>query len=822
MRRGSFLLLLAFVVPTGAAAYLEKNHEQFGGASADSSTLVVHLNNELGIIPGATFLGPGSPEPLTPRNWIREGCKREDVPAIRVLNHFYNPLDQRPLHVHGILFGATAPGWALEDVDGTQEWSLSDARRAFLRALTDSSPSSRQEQFGRTFRSLGQVMHLIQDMAQPQHTRNDPHLGYGIGPLIGAGGTSLYEAMTEARVDASGMTSYAPVFGDSDRTTFDRVRNLWHTASGAGLADYSNREFVSAGTNFRALPDVQPLLSYNLLPAPGLPSPNGQEATIETRDIQVLMPGSSLHGEVDFVVTAVDDHYRSELSASGVHTSTYSLFDADLAAAQQALTFSLNRFNFEDYWLLLLPRAVGYGAGLLNHFFRGRLGLTPVPGTSNVLLVRNLYSEAMAGTCGLYYDKTDGNRERIGSPWDCQLGAAGAASDNQQIAVNLPDDAERGEVTLAFDGKIGGLNPAVDGEDAVVGKVAGAPFWLFTMWYTSHLVNGQAIDCTAGWTVDQSIFVDRGWRRLAEQSTGCEVGNNSVAGAEYVTPDLTFISHQGAGLSPMQLTNQAGSISYAEVAGAPPSVYEQSITSLGGTELLMSYTDYAPVHGGTFYSADLGATWTDRPNNIGQGGPLVYAGAHTALLFSPSPNGTRRFYRSTDGGQTWQAIASVVVDGQPLPACNPSGDPLDTLANCPNRLDVEGMAWNHAADPESVVIAWANRFVGGVYAGNGLWASPDRGQTWNKLSDPDPGSPYIFNAAAGPNNEVMAITYSADGTNSLRLSFDLGATWQAASSPVELCRTQPTVVGGNGQPVVATACGIPVVIYAGPHPQVSE
>ena len=404
-----------------------------------------------------------------------------------------------------------------------------------------------------------------------------------------------------------------------------------------------------------------------------------------------------------------------------------------------------------------------------------------------------------------------------------------AASDSQQIAVNLPDDAERGEVALAFDGKIGGPNPASDGEDAVVGKVAGAPFWVFTMWYTVHLVDGHPTglpeDCTVGWTVDQSIFVDRGWRRLAEPSAGCGAYSNAVAGAEYVAPDLTLISYQGAGLSPMRLTNQGNSISYVQVGGLPTAAYEQSVTSLGGTELLMTYTDYSSppsYHGGTMHSDDLGATWTDQPNNIGSGGPLVYAGAHTALLFAPSANGTQRFYQSTDGGQAWEAIADVSVDGQPLPVCNPSSDPIDPYANCPNRLDVDGMAWNHADDPHSVVIAWANRFVNGVFIGNGLWASADRGRTWTKLSDPDPAEPYVFNAAAGPNNEVIAITYSVDGTYRLHLSFDLGSSWQAASSPVELCQTQPLVLDGNGQAVVGTLCYTPVVIYAGPHPEVTE
>ena len=51
------------------------------------------------------------------------------------------------------------------------------------------------------FRSLGDVVHLIQDMGQPQHTRNDPHAGkLGRGWI--AGHTSIYEKYIEARATA--------------------------------------------------------------------------------------------------------------------------------------------------------------------------------------------------------------------------------------------------------------------------------------------------------------------------------------------------------------------------------------------------------------------------------------------------------------------------------------------------------------------------------------------------------------------------------------------------------------------------------------------
>jgi hypothetical protein len=74
--------------------------------------------------------------------------------------------------------GKPSPDWVLEDngeVDG-QEFSYRNAREHFYKALTSPLLSDREENWGKLFQTLGQIIHHLQDMAQPQHVRNDAHL----------------------------------------------------------------------------------------------------------------------------------------------------------------------------------------------------------------------------------------------------------------------------------------------------------------------------------------------------------------------------------------------------------------------------------------------------------------------------------------------------------------------------------------------------------------------------------------------------------------------------------------------------------------------
>ena len=126
----------------------------------------------------------------------------------RVFHHFFDPMNDRPLNA-GAPLGYKAPDWGLlNDLIAAESgreisnhFTVGFAREAMWRALTlkkvdasgalvdisvDPAHSAEAELYLRmlrlsywatTFRALGDNLHLLQDMAQPQHVRNDPHSG---------------------------------------------------------------------------------------------------------------------------------------------------------------------------------------------------------------------------------------------------------------------------------------------------------------------------------------------------------------------------------------------------------------------------------------------------------------------------------------------------------------------------------------------------------------------------------------------------------------------------------------------------------------------
>jgi len=135
---------------------------------------------------------------------IEVGARLEDslVPTVRVLRHFYNPLTGTGLLAPSLGAQTPSPDWVLapQESDGAQEYSYWNARQYLFKALTEPVPAWRARWFGLTFETLGRAVHHIQDMAQPQHARNDAHCDsrWLCGPLdIYA--PSFYEEWTNMR-----------------------------------------------------------------------------------------------------------------------------------------------------------------------------------------------------------------------------------------------------------------------------------------------------------------------------------------------------------------------------------------------------------------------------------------------------------------------------------------------------------------------------------------------------------------------------------------------------------------------------------------------
>jgi len=303
----------------------------------------------------------------------------------QALRHFWNPLDGSPLNlpIVGTSRSEPSPGWALEDQTSyeLQQFSYQDARGYLLQALTAPTKTQRDRNWGLLFQTLGHVGHHMQDMAQPQHVRNDPHCDDW---KCWAGGIfthlfiqydlhhpSGYERWTTAHPPAPSVfarygAAYSSVGAQGEG--FAAPRAFWSTTPGSvdgtGIGEYTNRGFFSVNTlNSYARPEVLRTYSMDL-------------AVVCSEEVAKGRPGcpSSISTEkISFGVTYVTDTLRPPLSTENLRAFTVSIYDEDLERAGYAPVRSLNRFTYDAAMDFLVERAVGYTAGLFNYFFRGKL-----------------------------------------------------------------------------------------------------------------------------------------------------------------------------------------------------------------------------------------------------------------------------------------------------------------------------------------------------------------------------------------------------------------------------------------------------------------
>jgi hypothetical protein len=367
--------------------------------------------------------------PTRIRGWLMRGAVREDdssdlVDALnrkifrsepeplddpwgnlnRWCNHFFDPYHNRPLTLPTGSAGwaicksdtyGPAPVWAMgtrgafsfpqvaaADPARRNHFSIPDAREAMWRALTGydaamanrvaGTTETRNAYWATMFRALGDVLHLNQDMAQPQHTRNEDH---------GAGHAAWFEKYIDGRAKGHQEVRYDFRIGVLQARNlvpllypaypvprFDSYAAYWSTGTGAatmdgmGMADYSSRGFLT--------------------PAKGIgnaeyPSPSPDARDYEARSLDV--DGASYE---EYLYAAVRDSYTGSASEP-IRMVRRSLWD-DALDSPEALPrgplYTFDTATYDDRAALLIPRATAYSAGILDYFFRGRMEIS-APGT---------------------------------------------------------------------------------------------------------------------------------------------------------------------------------------------------------------------------------------------------------------------------------------------------------------------------------------------------------------------------------------------------------------------------------------------------------
>lgn len=469
------IILPCLLFSSYSHAYEVDTHENLSEAAflasrlgSDSATLT-----DMGINAAQEF--PDSKGvPRAPVQLMMLGANFEDnLSLYRPINHFFNPLNGSALT--GVPGNHPSPDWALEEAAtiGLQDYSYRDARDYFYKALTLPDKTERDKNAGLTFQTIGMVIHHIQDMAQPQHVRNDAHLDLG-GYFPGIENPSLYEQYTnwdDVR-NSLPFSGYAAVYSDSDTSTFNTPRYFWTKTTGAGLAQFTNGNFVSAGTNF----DNPGIFNFPLFDPAKRIEMGVEDLCLNT--IPACPPG--LTGKMTFYGNTVEDRHTGQTTLNPL-ASTESLFSADLEEKLSQKVFTLNRFNFAVAHGFLIPRAVGYSAGMINYFFRGKLDFIPDPDHPGKYIIKNLGSETMNGTFALYYD--DKNKERHPwkqASWDLSIEANGQ-SEGLELPIELdPEIDDPRKYMLVFKGDMG--EEKLNGDlGAVVGLQVNDPLVLTAM-----------------------------------------------------------------------------------------------------------------------------------------------------------------------------------------------------------------------------------------------------------------------------------------------------------------------------------------------------
>lgn len=301
--------------------------------------------------------------------WIREGGTKEDE-GIRWFNHFHDPLE--PYENAG-LWGIPDSSlvWAQNNEKNVASWN--NARQLFYDALATGSEVT----YAKLFLTIGQLTHLVSDKAVPAHVRNDPHPETQLNKIWKI---SHFEVWTKDHYADAELMDYAhgikpnvTIFNNYQPTALapSPIARLWDTNqylgdnpgdttnnNNIGLAEFTNANFFSEDTVFSS--------KY--------PHPHYDDLAREKTQIPDPFNSTKTVARTYWMKQATGDlpSYR----ASGDGYNTYYLEELHIDGWKEFEIFPpLDKYIFQDYAGILIPRAVGYSAALIDYFFRGRLDI---------------------------------------------------------------------------------------------------------------------------------------------------------------------------------------------------------------------------------------------------------------------------------------------------------------------------------------------------------------------------------------------------------------------------------------------------------------
>jgi len=457
-----------------------QTHPAITNFAVDKSILKTYLPKNLGseFLKGYESIVNGK----SVVEWIRKGSIDEDTPSCRASNHFHNPLlswdqsymsdDVTPM-AQLIREFCNITGWpcfmrksdvtwatgylapAPEGKKATfltlyKVYNWDKARDYYYKALTSTSKPSRESNFAQTFENLGHILHLLQDVSVPAHVRNDfqSHLTINEIGLQDPRKWVIQPLEHFIKVNRGIVTTFNPD-GSFPEFSSQSLTKFWDTdqytgsnpssSKSIGLAEYANANFLSDTTIFKGFLD--PLHSF---PYPAWTS-------VEEYD------------EIDTYTGQPTTYLKKVRNGETIsHLAAAKWYYKYLPSILKNTGLELDDKCHNDYAEKLIPRAVGYSAGLLNYFFRGDVRLEYVTSPNPGYVFVNNTGEKMEGDFTVYYDNVNNERFPVWAGKGTLEATIGDKTNTFDII--LPSDAkEPGKYIVVFKGKMGNEDGAVAG-----------------------------------------------------------------------------------------------------------------------------------------------------------------------------------------------------------------------------------------------------------------------------------------------------------------------------------------------------------------------
>jgi hypothetical protein len=415
--------LLVYFIFSGLSnqshAYEQGTHQLLSELAVERSVLInTDFISSLDLSPygsNAISYHGSSNNRKTIQELISQGAYDEDenINGSSVLFHFYDPQtlneSSRGLRVGDVQF-QNSMEWALKDIP---KYSYQDVQEYFYAGLVAPIEQYRNVAFGNLFTAIGHVIHHVQDMAQPQHTRNEAHCPawvcekieqYYAGQNIDT--ASLFESFTadnsaDVRDIIANDSSYPLAY------SFDLAADFWQEEAAEGLsymdsgmATFSSTRFVTRNRNFSVDAKGQ------IIAPQEFPMPTGQELSMTPNvgPCQIAGNQGAVNGICKHWSALITDIIRRPINKYIEKYVAESITNFSQINANTPRNFVLDIASFEEHWQVLLPRAVSFSAGFINHIFRGQIDLSQDPAIPSLWYIQNTGNSPMSGSFKFLYD----------------------------------------------------------------------------------------------------------------------------------------------------------------------------------------------------------------------------------------------------------------------------------------------------------------------------------------------------------------------------------------------------------------------------------